>query len=55
MSAGVDHIDVTELQRRGIKFANASKATDNPVADLAVLLALGAARRVKEGQQLLER
>lgn len=55
MSAGLDHIDVKEIKRRGIKFANASKALDGAVADIAILLALAAARRAKESQSLLER
>lgn len=53
MSAGIDHIDLGEIRRRGIKFANASKALDGTVADVGILLALGAARRVKEAQSLL--
>lgn len=55
MSAGIDHIDVQEIKRRSIKFANASKALDGAVADIGVLLALAAARRAKESQSLLQR
>lgn len=55
MSAGVNHIDTFELKKRGIKLGNTPSVLDNAVADIAVLLALGAARRLHEGRLKIEK
>ncbi|XP_066245914.1 glyoxylate reductase/hydroxypyruvate reductase-like [Euwallacea similis] len=53
-SSGYNHVDLGELKRRGIKLSN-STAHNNTVADTALLLALGAARRLTEGRWHIER
>lgn len=55
ISAGLDHIDVEELTRRGIKLSNTSQALESAVADMAVLLTLSAARRLQEGRLHIEK
>lgn len=55
MSAGVNQIDISELKKRGIKLANTPFVVDNAVADVAVLLTLGAARRLHEGRLKIEK
>lgn len=55
ISAGLDHIDVEELKRRGIKLSNTSQALESAVADMAVLLTLSAARRLQEGRLHIEK
>lgn len=55
MSAGVNHIDVSELKRRGIKLGNTPYVLDAAVADVAVLLALAAAKRLHEGRLKMEK
>lgn len=55
MSAGVNHIDVDELKKRGIKFGHTPGVLDNTVAETAVLLALAASRRLNEGRRKIER
>lgn len=55
MSAGVNQIDISELKKRGIKLGNTPSVLDNAVADIAVLLALGAARRLHEGRLKIEK
>lgn len=55
MSAGVNHIDVDELGRRGIKFGHTPGVLDNTVAETAVLLALAASRRLYQGRLKIER
>lgn len=55
MSAGYDHLDVPEIKRRGIKVGNTPMVLSAAVAEIAVLLALNAARRVHEGRVKLER
>ncbi|XP_066140097.1 glyoxylate reductase/hydroxypyruvate reductase-like [Euwallacea fornicatus] len=52
-SSGYNHIDLGELKRRGIKLSNST--AHNTVADTALLLALGAARRFTEGRWHIER
>ncbi|CAK9798284.1 Glyoxylate reductase/hydroxypyruvate reductase [Anthophora plagiata] len=54
MSAGYDHLDVPEIKRRGIKVGNTPKVLSAAVAEIAVLLALSAARRTHEGRLKLE-
>lgn len=54
MSVGVDHIDVEEVKSRGILIGNTRNTLDAAVADMAVLLTLSAARRIREGRVLME-
>lgn len=54
MSAGTNHIDIPELKKRGIKLGNTPMVLDDAVADTAILLALGAARRLHEGRLKIE-
>lgn len=53
-SAGLDHVDIDEVKKRGIKLGNTQGVNVEAVADMAVLLALAAARRLKEAQRALE-
>lgn len=55
MSSGINHIDVDELKKRGIRLGNTAKVVDDPVADIAVLLTLAASRRIHEGRLKIER
>lgn len=55
MSAGVNHIDVPELKKRGVKLGNTTGVLNDAVADIAVLLALGASRRLHEGRLKIEK
>jgi glyoxylate/hydroxypyruvate reductase len=55
MSAGVNNIDVPELKKRGIKLGNTPGVLDDAVAEIAVVLALSAARRLHEGRLKIER
>ncbi|KAK4874302.1 hypothetical protein RN001_013662 [Aquatica leii] len=54
MSAGLDNIDVDELKRRNIKLSNTPEVLNAAVADIAVLLALAASRRLHEGRLHIE-
>ena len=54
MSAGYDHLDVPEIKRRGIKVGNTPVVLSAAVAEIAVFLALGAARRTHEGRLKLK-
>ncbi|KAK9300763.1 hypothetical protein QLX08_006630 [Tetragonisca angustula] len=54
MSAGYDHLDVPEIKRRGIKVGHTPMVLSDAVAEIAVLLALNAARRTHEGRLKLE-
>ncbi|CAH0564752.1 unnamed protein product [Brassicogethes aeneus] len=54
MSAGFNHIDIGELKSRGIKLGNTPEVLNDGVADVAVLLALGASRRLQEGRLKIE-
>lgn len=49
MSAGYNHIDLQELKRRGIKLGNTPNVLNEAVADVGILLALAASRRLHEG------
>lgn len=49
MSAGYNHIDLEELKKRGIKLGNTPNVLNEAVADVAIMLALAAARRLHEG------
>lgn len=55
MSSGVNHIDVEELRRRGIKLGNTVNVLDDAVADIAVMLVLAASRRLNEGRLQMEK
>lgn len=48
MSSGVDHIDQAELKARNISLANTPYVLNDAVADVAILLMLGAIRRLPE-------
>ncbi|XP_060522127.1 glyoxylate reductase/hydroxypyruvate reductase-like [Cylas formicarius] len=54
-SSGYNHVDTGELKRRGIKFGNTPDVLSNAVADIAVLLALAASRRLTEGRFHIEK
>ncbi|CAH0755958.1 unnamed protein product [Diatraea saccharalis] len=54
MSSGLDHIRVEELKKRGIALGNCPHVLDNAVADIAVGLLIGAARKFKAGIRELE-
>ncbi|OXU30171.1 hypothetical protein TSAR_007624 [Trichomalopsis sarcophagae] len=53
-SAGYDHMNIQEIKKRGIKVGHAPKVLSGAVAETAVFLLLGAARRAHEGRLLLE-
>ncbi|VEN56127.1 unnamed protein product [Callosobruchus maculatus] len=55
LSAGYNHIDIDELKKRGIKLGNTPRVLDAAVADLGVVLALAAARRLHEGRLKIEK
>lgn len=48
MSVGYDHIDVPEVKSRNIPIGYTPDVLTDATADLTVLLALGASRRIKE-------
>ncbi|XP_012227774.1 glyoxylate reductase/hydroxypyruvate reductase-like [Linepithema humile] len=50
MTAGYDHLDVSEIKRRGIKIGHTPIVMSAAVAEMAVLLMLSAARRIREGR-----
>ncbi|KAI4494933.1 PREDICTED: glyoxylate reductase/hydroxypyruvate reductase-like isoform X1 [Polistes canadensis] len=50
ISAGYDHLDVPEIKRRGIKVGHTPNVLSAAVAEVAILLALSAARRSHEGR-----
>lgn len=54
MSAGLNHIDVPELKKRGIRLGNTAMILNDAVADVAVLLTLAASRRLHEGRLKIE-
>ncbi|XP_060078854.1 glyoxylate reductase/hydroxypyruvate reductase-like [Ylistrum balloti] len=49
MSVGLEHIDITECRRRGIKVGHCPNVLNDAVAELTIALLLSAARRLKEG------
>lgn len=55
MSAGINNIDVEELKKRGIKLSNTPEVLNDSVGEVALLLALAAARRMQEGREKIER
>ncbi|CAH2093159.1 unnamed protein product [Euphydryas editha] len=54
MASGIDQIDTDELKKRGLPLGNTPKVLDDAVADIAVGLLIGAARRFKEAAKELE-
>ncbi|XP_005106029.1 glyoxylate reductase/hydroxypyruvate reductase [Aplysia californica] len=50
MSVGVEHIDLEECRRRGVKVGYTPGVATKAVAEMAVTLTLAAARRLKEAQ-----
>lgn len=48
-SAGIDYVDVPEVERRGIPLGYTPKVLSDAVADLAIGLMVAAARRFHEG------
>jgi glyoxylate/hydroxypyruvate reductase len=54
ISAGYDHIDVDGLTKHGIKLTTTSVALKDTVANMAVLLALAASRRMQECRQHMD-
>ena len=52
-SVGYDHIDVAAAQRRGLIVTNTPDVLTDATADITLLCLLGAARRVRDGQQML--
>lgn len=55
ISSGTDHIDLEEAKRRGILVGCARGVNNEAVADHAVMLALAAARRVRDARVTMER
>lgn len=49
MSAGYNHIDAEELKRKGVQLSNTPTILNEAVADVGILLALAASRRLNEG------
>lgn len=54
-SVGVDHVDLKAAEGRGIVVTNTPDVLSDATAEIALLLALGAARRASEGERLLRR
>lgn len=52
-AVGVDNIDLAEAKRRGVIVGHTPEAVTEPTADIAWLLLLGAARRAREGMDLV--
>ena len=52
-SVGVDHVDLDAAAKRGIVLTNTPDVLSDATAEIAVLLALGAARRASEGERLV--
>ena len=52
-SVGYEHIDIAAARERGIAVTNTPDVLTDATADIAMLLILGAARRVHEGQRMI--
>ena len=52
-SVGVDHVDLEAAKQRGIVVTNTPDVLSDATAEIALLLALGAARRASEGERLV--
>ncbi|KAG4077132.1 hypothetical protein HA402_016119 [Bradysia odoriphaga] len=48
-TAGFDYVDLSEIEKRGIRFGYTPNVPNNAVADLAIGLMIAAARRFTEG------
>lgn len=55
MSAGIEYVDINEIQNRQIALGHTSTVLDNAVADLGIGLMIAAARRFTEGRKKIER
>ena len=53
-AVGVDTIDLAEAKRRQVQITNTADPVCEPTADAAWLLMMAAARRVTEGQKLIQ-
>ncbi|CAN1236667.1 Glyoxylate/hydroxypyruvate reductase HPR3 [Linum grandiflorum] len=53
-SAGVNHVDLTECRRRGIKIANAGDTYSNEGADCAVGLLIDVLRKISAGNRYVK-
>lgn len=54
MSVGYDHIDIESAKESNVQVGHTPDVLTDATADLAVLLVLAAARRMKEGQHAAE-
>lgn len=54
-ASGLDHIDISEVKRRGIRLGYTPIVLNDAVADIAVGLLIAAARRFHEGRLKIER
>jgi lactate dehydrogenase-like 2-hydroxyacid dehydrogenase len=52
-SVGYDHVDVAAARRRGLVVTNTPDVLSDATAEVAILLALAAARRAGEGERLV--
>src|SRR5262249_42460195 len=52
-SVGIEHIDLSAARRRGLAVLSTPDVLSEAVAEMAILLMLGAARRAHEGSALL--
>lgn len=52
-SVGFEHIDLTAAKNRGLKVSNTPEVLNDAVADIAMLLLLGASRRASEGERMV--
>ena len=52
-TAGYDHVDLSAAEERGIVVTNAPDALTDAVADITLLLLLGASRRASEGEAVM--
>ena len=53
-SVGVDHIDLAAARQHGLPVSNTPDVLTDATADMALLLMLGAARRLREYTQLMD-
>ncbi|WRS26954.1 NAD(P)-dependent oxidoreductase [Oscillospiraceae bacterium MB08-C2-2] len=51
-AAGIDHLDIESLGRRGIKAANTPDYSPRSIAEFAVMMALNSIRRTKRSSQM---
>ncbi|XP_068596376.1 glyoxylate reductase/hydroxypyruvate reductase isoform X2 [Brachionichthys hirsutus] len=55
MSVGVDHLDLVEIKKRGIRVGHTPDVLTGATAELAIALLLAAARRIPEGVEMVKR